>query len=111
MQKNNAFKEYLRAKLTTTMFLFYFYYKCCKSKNIIQGCIYFDRNAVLLKKCCLVKPFSLLLNACIMQLLREVWFMLETFHYFVSIFVEISKLIFAFNRLIQLFLSDIVPSS
>ena len=46
-----------------------------------------------------------------MQLLREVWFMLETFHYFVSIFVEISKLIFAFNRLIQLFLSDIVPSS
>ena len=45
-----------------------------------------------------------------MQLLREVWFMLETFPYFVSIFVEISKLIFVFNRLIQLFLSDIVPS-
>ena len=37
--------------------------------------------------------------------------MLETFNYFVSILVEISNLIFAINRLIQLFLSDIVPSS
>ena len=46
-----------------------------------------------------------------MQLLRELWFMLEKFHYFVSILVEISKLLFAFNGVTQLFPSDIVPSS
>ena len=51
MQKNNAFKEYLKAKLTTTiLFLFYFYYRCYKSRNNIQWCIYFVRNAVLLTK-------------------------------------------------------------
>ena len=36
----------------------------------------------------------------------------EILHYFVGIFImEISKLIFAFDRLIQAFLSDFVPSS
>ena len=48
MQKNNAFKEYLKAKLRTAMFLFYFYYRCYNCKNNIQWCNYFQRNAVLL---------------------------------------------------------------
>ena len=50
MQKNNAFKENLKAKLRTAMLLFYFYYRCYKSKNNIQWCNYFGRNAVLITK-------------------------------------------------------------
>ena len=46
-----------------------------------------------------------------MQLLREVGFMLETLHYFVGISLEFSELIFALGRPMQLFFSDIVPSS
>ena len=46
-----------------------------------------------------------------MQLLREVGFMLETLHYFVGISLEFSELIFGLGRPMQLFLSDIVPSS